>query len=447
MKWTVFRRCLPYGSLLSVLLASWLTVASAQTRVYIDIDQVGGYLLPIALPKLLGETDHPELGQQLRAVLRHDLENSGLFRILDNALYIDAFPQTLDTLRYQNWAAIGALGVIAGSVRRLPEDTQVSIELVLHDVVQQQPRFAGKEYRAPRERYREIAHRFSDLVFQAFTGEPGPFDTQVVCVTPRASGQKGKDIVLMDYDGYEAQSVVADGSLNLSPSLSPDGTVLAYTSYRDGFPNIYLRNLRTGSEQRLTSGSGLALPGSWSRDGRYLAINQTQDGNSDIFLYDTAKAQFTRLTTYWGIDVSPSFAPDNTRLVFISDQSGSPQLYLTDVRGRPPVRLTYEGRYNTSPVWSPRDDTIAFVGRSETAQGLDIYTIRADGSGHRRLTNGVGQYESPTWAPDGRFLMYSSLRNNTWQRDLIRHDGQGTRLLPNTGPVCLAPQWVARTTR
>ena len=446
MRLIVFRQCLTYGGVLSILLASWLSLAFAQTRVYIDIDQVGGYLLPIALPKLLGEINDPELGQGLRAVLRQDLENSGLFRIIDDAVYIDAFPQTLDTLRYQNWAAVGALGVIAGSVRPLPEDTQVSVELVLHDVVQQQPRFAGKEYRASRAHYREVAHRFSDLVFQAFTGEPGPFNTQVVCVTPRASGQKGKDIVLMDYDGHAVRNLITDGALNLTPTLSPDGKLLAYTSYRDGYPNIYLYHLQTGTEQRLTSGTGLALPGSWSPNGRYLAFNQTQEGNSDIFLYDTVKAQFIRLTTYWGIDVSPSFAPDSTRLVFISDQSGSPQLYLTDVQGRPPVRLTYEGNYNTSPVWSPRDDTIAFVGRPEMAQNLNIYTIRADGSGYRRLTNSGGQHESPTWAPDGRFLMYSSLRDGAWQRDLIRDDGHGQRQLPGTGPVCLSPQWVARTT-
>jgi TolB protein len=414
--------------------------------VYIDIDQAGGYLLPIALPRFLGEAGDPALGQQLRAVLQEDLEMSGVFRIIDPALYIDTLPQTLDTLRYQNWAAVGALGVIVGSLQRSANDPQVTIELVLHDVVQQQPRFVGKQYRAPREQYREIAHRFSDLVFQSFTGEPGPFNTQVMCMSPRANGQKGKNITLMDYDGRGAQNVVADGVLNLMPILSPDGTTLAYTSYRDGSPNIYLRNIRTGMEQRLTSGPGLALPGSWSPDGRYLALNQTQDGNSDIYLYELATKRFSRLTTYWGIDVSPSFAPDSTRLVFTSDQNGSPQLYLTDVRGSPPVRLTFDGQYNTSPVWSPRDNTIAFVGRSET-HTLDIYTIHADGSGYRRMTDGASRYESPTWSPNGRFVMYTSRQGDNWQRYMIRHDGQGNRQLPDAEVACIAPQWVARTTR
>jgi TolB protein len=202
----------------------------------------------------------------------------------------------------------------------------------------------------------------------------------------------------------------------------------------------------SGKEHRVTSGSGLALPGSWSRDGRYLVLSQTQDGNSDLFLYDTQREALSRLTTYWGIDVSPSFAPDGKRFVFTSDRGGSPQLYVTDIQSSEPVRLTYKGSYNTAPVWSPRDDTIAFVGRSAT-DALDIYTIRANGRGLQRLTDGNGQHEAPSWAPDGRFLMYISQHGDVWQRHLMRRDGQGKRSFPAQGPTCLAPQWIARLTR
>ena len=433
------------GSLSGIGVVVWVALALAQTRVYIDIDQAGGYLLPIAVPKLLGEETDPKLAQQLVDVLRQDLDVSGLFRLLPPETYIDASPQGLDELRYGNWAAVGALGVIVGRLHAAPDASDIVIELVLHDVVQQQHRLVGKEYRASRSRYREIAHRFSNEVFQAFTGEPGPFNTQVVCVQSRTDGMRGKNIVLMDYDGHGVSHVVADSALNLAPTLSPAGTHLAYTSYREGFPNIYLRHMATGQEERVTTGQGLALPGSWSRDGRHLLLSQTQEGNSDIFLYDTRRKRLTRLTTYWGIDISPSFAPDNERLVFTSDRSGSPQLYLTDIRGREPVRLTYEGRYNTSPAWSPRHDVIAFVGRSE-ANILHIYTIRADGRGLRQLTDGDRSHEAPTWAPDGRFLMYTSQQGDTWQRHLMREHGQGQRPLAAGPEGCHSPQWIARMT-
>lgn len=423
--------------------------ASAQTRVYIDVDQAGGDRLPLALPQWFGEAEAPQLVSRMQAVLRQDLNNSGLFRILDPATYIDPRPQSPDTLGYQNWAAIGAVGVIAGQLSLGPDASQVVIELVLHDVLQQKSRLVGKEYRASRNRYREVAHRFSDVIFEAFTGEPGPFNTQVICVRPRpggeegAGGRRGKDIVRMDYDGHGVTALVDDGALNLQPSLSPDGRSLAYTSYRDGFPNIYLRQVATGKEQRITSGPGLALPGTWSQDGQYLLLSQTDDGNSDIYSYHTRSRRLRRLTSYWGIDVSPSFAPDGQRFVFTSDRSGAPQLYLADMQGSVPQRLTYSGSYNTSPVWSPNADLIAFVGQAET-HALDIYTIGADGQGLRRLTETDGSYEAPTWSPNGRFLMYIGQRGDTWLRYLMRRDGQGKQLLASDEAVCLEPRWIAR---
>ena len=432
--------------LLGFLLLFWCTLGVARTRLYIDIDQAGSRVVPLAVPKLLGEATNGSMGQRIRTVLRENLERSGLFRVIDPATYIDETPATLDRLHYQNWSTVGAVAVIAGRLQQLSAGAQIQLDLVLHDVVQQQPPFNGKEYLGPPERYREMVHRFSDLVFQAYTGEVGPFDTQVVCVTSRGVGRRSKDIMLMDYDGHEMRSLVADGALNLTPVLSPDGVTLAYTSYRDGHPNIYLRNLLTDAEERLTSGAGLALPGSWSPDGRFLALSRTVDENSDIYLYDMKRKHMTRLTTYWGIDVSPSFAPDGHRIVFTSDRSGSPQLYLTDTRGGEPTRLTYDGLYNTSPMWSPRDDTIVFVGRSPDRM-LDIYTIRADGSALRRLTNGGRMYDSPSWAPNGRFVMYSSAQAGALQRHMIRDNGQGEHVFPMQNGACSSLQWVPRTAR
>jgi TolB protein len=419
----------------------WIALVSAQTRVYIDIDKVGGYQYPLALPRLIGDGGEAELGQQIRDVLRFDLELSGIFRVIDAATYIDEMPETPERLRYQNWATIGAVGVIAGRVQRL--SAQMRLELFLHDVTQQRTRFDGKEYLGARDQYREMAHRFSDLVFREFTGEDGPFNTQVVCVRPRGAGTKAKDIILMDYDGYDVKTLVSDGYLTLAPLLAPNGALLAYTSYRAGSPQVFLRNLANNTDERVTTGTGVALPGSWSPDGRYLALSQSVDGNSDLYLYDIRAKRLTRLTTDWAIDVSPSFAPDGKRLVFTSDRSGSPQLYLTNIGGSPPVRLTYEGDYNTSPVWSPRDDTIAFSGRSNGG-GLDIYTIRADGRRLQRLTRGSGNNDAPTWAPNGRFVMYNSSQGGAGQRRLVRENGQWDRPLPVT-TACVAPHWVTRT--
>ena len=431
----VFRK---HSLLALALVLCWVVYPASQERIRIDINQVGDYLLPIALPEFKGETADPALGQQIRTVMQRDLERTGLFRILESN---GSGVQTIQTLPYGDWSSLGAAGVIAGQIDVSQSQAALTLQLTLHDVAQQLMLF-GKVYQGSRATHRRMAHRFSDHVLQIFTGEQGPFDTQVICRRP-IPDSNATEIVRMDYDGHGVQRLVDNGALNMAPVLSPDGAVLAYTSYRDGSPDIYLLNLWDGQEERLTNAPGLALAGSWSPDGRYLALSQTVNGNNDIFIYDTRRRHFKRLTRDLGIDVSPSFAPDGYRLVFTSDRGGSPQLYLTNVKGGKPARLTFEGTYNTAPAWSPRDDTIAFIGRDED-RTMAIYTIHAESRQRQRLSFRSRQYEAPTWDPNGRFLMHTSRVGDAWQRYMVRQDGHDRMLPAANGLACLSPQWVAR---
>lgn len=266
----------------------------------------------------------------------------------------------------------------------------------------------------------------------------------LLCLTARPPGNHARDIILVDYHGKVQRRLVSDGALNLSPILSPDRRRLAYTSYREGTPSIYLRDLKNAKDERLTSRSGLALPGAWSPDGQYLALSKSENGNSNIFLYDFKRRRMKRLTIHNGIDVSPSFAPDSQRLVFTSSRSGSSQIYLTDVTGRQPKRLTEEGKYNAAPVWSPRGDWIAFIGRSPEYT-LELYVIKDDGTALRRVTIGGSTIEdAPTWSPDGRSILYTRVHNGIRERRIIDLDGRNDRALPGHGQVCYSPQWVAQ---
>src|SRR5712691_9347688 len=250
------------SSVVVVLLLRWYGSVLAQTQLQIDIEKQSSLELPVlAVPQFLGETVDLVLGQQLRSVLQQDMKYTGLFRIADQATYPEV-PQSVEQLQYSSWAALGVIAVITGRLEGAAGDGQAVLQFALHDVAQQRMRI-GNNFNGPKIRHREMAHRFSDVIYRELTGEAGPFDTQVLCVSPGKS-KGSKDIVLMDYDGYGARPLVADGGLNLSPILSPNGTLLAYTSYRAGNPNLYLRNLSTGAEERLTSGPGLAMAGSWA---------------------------------------------------------------------------------------------------------------------------------------------------------------------------------------
>jgi Tol biopolymer transport system component/type II secretory pathway predicted ATPase ExeA len=268
----------------------------------------------------------------------------------------------------------------------------------------------------------------------------------LLCLTARPPGNHARDIILVDYHGKVQQRLVSNGMLNLSPILSPDRRHLAYTSYREGTPSLYVRDLKNAKDERLTSRSGMALPGAWSPDGRYLALSKSEDGNSDIFLYDLKRRHMRRLTSHHGIDISPSFAPDSKRLVFTSSRSGSSQIYLTDINGRTPTRLTVQSNYNTAPVWSPQGNWIAFVSRSPE-NTLALYVIQEDGTGLRQVTMGGSTIEeAPTWSPDGRSILYTRVYHGMRQRRIVALEGNDDRELPGHGQVCYAPQWVAQLT-
>jgi len=268
----------------------------------------------------------------------------------------------------------------------------------------------------------------------------------LLCLTARPPGNHARDIILVDYHGKVQQRLVSDGTLNLSPILSPDRRHLAYTSYREGAPSIYVRDLKNAKDERLTSRSGIALPGAWSPDGRYLALSKSENGNSDIFLYDLQRRHMRRLTLHHGIDISPSFAPDSKRLVFTSNRSGSSQIYLIDVNGHTPKRLTEQGNYNVAPVWSPQGSWIAFISRSPE-HTLELYVINEDGTGLRRVTTGGSTIEeTPTWSPDGRSILYTRVQNGIRERRIVDIEGRNDRELPGHGQVCYSPQWVAQLT-
>ena len=176
------------------------------------------------MPQFLGETTDPALGQQLRSVFQQDMKYTGLFRIADQVTYPEV-PQSVEQIQYPSWAALGVIAVITGRVESAAGDGQVGLQFALHDVAQQRMRI-GNNFSGPEIRHREMAHRFSDVIYRELTGDAGPFDTQVLCVSP-GRNKNSKDIVIMDYDGHGARPSVSDGGLNVSPVLSPNGTLLS----------------------------------------------------------------------------------------------------------------------------------------------------------------------------------------------------------------------------
>ncbi len=421
-----------------ILLPGW---AAAQFKG--EIVGQGGQKFPIAVSPLknLGSTnDVARLSEGLADTMIHDLDLSGWFKVLDRSAYIEN-PQssgiTLGSFDFKNWSTIGAEGLVKGGFS--VQGDEVTVELRLFDVYQNKERI-GKRYVGKVKDYRRIAHKFVDEIINQFTGVPGIFNTRIAYVS--TSGGRFKEIYVSHLDGSEKFQVTNNHTINLSPSWTPDGRSILYSSFKDRVQTLFLFELYSGREIKFSPRAGHYIGGKVSPDGQTVAATLEIAGNSDLYLLDRSGNVIRRLTNDPGIEVSPSWSPDSRQLVFVSDRSGSPQLYIMDVANGKARRLTYSGSYNTSPEWSPRGDKITYTGR--VGNRFAIFTINADGGEPKKLTSEASDSEDPTWSPDGRFIAFSSNRAGKYQLYMMQASGDNQRRLTGSGGDDTKPSWSPR---
>lgn len=375
-------------------------------------------------------------GDRFTQVLARDLELSGLFRVLPRDAYIENAQTagvTAEAINFENWSVIGALALVKGTAERQGND--LTIEARLFDVGQRR-QLAGRRFRGVAGDELRMANRFADEVIATFTGQRGPFDSQIAFLSTR--GGRFKDVYVMAADGEDVRRITNENTLNLSPSWAPDGRSLVLTSFRGGNPDLYSIGLARGSWTRLSALRGLNLGGRWSPDGRQIAVTLEFDGNPEIAILNADGSLARRITEHWAVDVSAGWSPDGSQLVFCSDRSGSPQIYIMNTDGSGIRRVSTAGRYNTSPSWSPKGDRIAYATR-EGGQ-FQIVTVKSDGSDARQVTS-VGSNEDPSWSPDGRYLVFSSKRGSAAKLYLSDLSGTNQAELTTGGGGDTSPAW------
>src|SRR5579885_1032583 len=388
---------------LAVLMAAALCVLSLPARAELHLDITRGRIqpLPIAIPTFSGGA--PQAGG-ITQVLSADLERSGLFKPIDPQAFVDKDPASHIPPNYGDWRVINAQALITGDATQLP-DGRLQVEFRLWDSFAQQ-QLTGLRYTTTASNWRRIAHIIADAVYKRITGEDGYFDTRIVYIAESGPlDHRIKRLAMMDQDGANNRYLSDGRALVLTPRFSPSTQEITYLSYARGTPRVYLFNIDTGQQEVLGDFPGMTFAPRFSPDGNKLVFSRSQNGASNIFVLDLRTRHLTRLTDSNAIDTSPCYSPDGSKIVFNSDRGGSQQLYVMGAGGGEAKRISFgTGKYGT-PVWSPRGDLIAFT----KIDGGSFYigVMRPDGSGERLLTQGF-LVEGPTWAPNGRVLMYFS---------------------------------------
>ena len=368
----------------------------------LEVDITQGTLkpIPVAVPEFLGEDG--QFALEVSDVVAADLERSGLFEPLDRASFIDR-PRDLNAPpRFQDWRVINAQALVVGRAGRAP-DGRVIGEFRLWDVLSGR-QLASQRFAVGSTEWRRLGHLIADQVYQRLSGEKGYFDTQIAFIDETGpKDRRSKRLALMDQDGANVRLLSQGRELVLTPRFSPSSQDIAYMQYTGDQPRVFLMNLETGQRELLGNFPGMTFSPRFSPDGQRVVMSIGEGGATSIVEMDLRSRQMRRLTQTSAIDTGPCYSPDGRRIAFESDRDGTQQLYVMGSDGSGQRRISFgEGRYST-PVWSPRGDLIAFT--KQTAGSFLIGVMRSDGSGERILTEGFHN-EGPTWAPNGRVLMF-----------------------------------------
>ncbi len=387
-----------------VLLAVWAALCglpqSAHAALQVDVTQGNAQPLPIAIPDFVGD---PQMGANVAGVVRADLERSGLFRPLDQKGFAEHITDINKVPTFATWRSITAQGLVTGQVIQQP-DGRLRVDFRLWDVYGESQMLGVQFFTTP-ENWRRIAHMVSDAVYERVTGEKGYFDTRIVFISETGPATKRvKRLAIMDEDGANPIFLTNGSYMVLTPRFNPTAQMIAYMSYIAGKPRVYLFDIETGKQEVLGNFPNMTFSPRFSPDGNRVALTLETNGNSDIYIMDLRNRAVQHLTSDPAIDTAPSFSPDGKQIAFESDRGGSQQIYVMNADGSGQHRISFGPGLHGTPVWSPRGDLIAYTKPDKGR--FDIGVMRADGSGERLISSGW-EDEGPTWAPNGRVLMFT----------------------------------------
>jgi len=413
--------------LLSVWMALAATAALAQFRV--EVSGVGLTQLPIGLAPLKGEEAAP---QKISAIVQANLERSGQFRAVSvraGTLDENARPDLAP------WRQGGADSLLVGSVARLA-DGRYDVRVRLWDVVGGKD-LGAQSFAVTAADLRLAAHRISDFVYEKLTGDPGIFSTRIAYVT-KSGGRY--HLWVADADGEGAQPALTSPEPIISPSWSPDGKQLAYVSFESRKPTVYVHEVASGRRRLVANFRGSNSAPAWAPDGRTLAVTLSRDGISQIYTLDLANpgAEPRRLTQSSSIDTEPVYSADGKLIYFVSDRGGSPQIYRMPASGGAPERVTFTGNYNISPAISPDGRWLAYISRVSGSFKLHVMDLN---SGAVTALTDTTADENPSFAPNGRLILYATRQQDREALMTTTLDGRIKARLAGQGGDIREPDW------
>ncbi len=382
--------------------------------------------------------DGSALPEDVAAIIGNDLRNSGLFEPLARSHMI-SMPARPQEVIYRDWRAVNAQYVLIGDARP-SADGRISISYHLLNVASEQSVASGT-VTGTVQQLRDLAHHIADQAFEKISGTRGAFSTKLLFVTATGPVNDRRYVLYRaDYDGARAVSLLQSREPILSPAYAPDGKRIAYVSFEQKRPRIYVQHVETGAREQVTNFEGLNGAPAWSPDSSKLAFVLSKDGNPEIYVMDMASRQVRRVTNHMAIDTEPFWGKDGQTLYFTSDRSGRPQIYRANINGGEAQRVTFTGNYNANPKLSADEKTLVMIHRQD---GYTVFKVATQDlqRGSLRILSDTSLDESPTVAPNGSMVIYATRQQGKGVLMLTSINGRVRIALPGVEGEIREPSW------
>lgn len=416
-------------------IVAWCLTSLAHAELTIEITEGVDGALPIAVVPFGTAKLSSKLSVDLARIVASDLNRSGVLKALERKA-LPANPHYSNQVQYSRWRSAGQDYLVVGRVIEKSPGVY-NIEFQLLDVLKQK-QLLGYSLPAKKRKLRSRAHEISDLIYEKITGTRGAFSTRIAYVLKQKNAARKYVLQVADTDGFNAQNVLESDEPIMSPSWSPDGKSLAYVSFENQRPEIFIQHLATARRTKISGFRGINSAPSWSPDGKFLALVLSKDGNPEIYTLNTSTKRLKRLTRHRGIDTEPVWSHDGNSVIFTSNRSGTPQIYQINAGGGKARRLTFEGKYNSAASLSPDGKYISMVhaerGQFKIAQ-LDLETGNLT-----VLTDGTLD-ESPSFSPNGKMVLYASTLKNSGILFAVSIEGRGKHKLSDQAGDIREPVW------
>lgn len=403
-----------------------ILASSAQAQLRVEVSGVGSTQLPIAVATFADEGIAP---QQVSAIIRDDLARSGYFKLIE----VGSVISETSPVNFGDWKSRGAEVLVVGSVQKL-SDGRFDVRYKLLDTIKSST-LSGFSLAALPANTRLTAHKIADDIYEKLLGVRGVFSTRVAYVTKAGAEYR---LEIADADGDGIQVALRSHEPIISPAWSPDGTKLAYVSFEAKKPVVYVQNLITRERTVIANYKGSNSAPAWSPDGSKLAIALSRDGLTQIYSVSANGTGLQRLTSTSGIDTEPQFSADGQYIYFLSDRSGGPQIYRMGANGGEAKRVTFGGSYNITPRISPDGNTLAYISRRDGK--FQLYSLDLASSQEQRLSDTVKD-ESPSFSPNGRYIMYATESGRRGSLAVVSIDGKVKQKLTVQAGDIREPTW------